>query len=380
MVSSLSKQPLKYKPTMSRTVISRKNLALSILCILTLLSMPFPEAIPKQAYAAETCLNFLIINNSTIDGEFKMSGISSTHNVSSNGLQFSFFVYDGEIGDVIQGSISASDGTTMYFSFELTQPGEFNQSLILYTTHIFDFGSTGDRWDIEITDIPDGVGVGSVIGSMFTGGSQVCNNDTSTIFRESDSDPFPSIIHDLPEDYTLLYPINQTISIIENVTDSPMDNEIDTLTPSVIQPQQDIIIDRPRNDISTHGLEILKAVQDFLNGDNPNANSRHGVGFSSQESQRERYNKNQDAKLKTVEIYQAVWIAEHIDILKRNTAIYDTVPYLGELGQPRLNPADKTTIIWVDVPVYNITPDIINHSAIHDLITQDEKEDRRPVR
>lgn len=379
MVSLFSKQPLKY-PTTSRTVISRKNLALSILCILTLLSMPFPEAIPNQAYASETCLNFLIINNSTIDGEFKMSGISSTHNISSNGLQFSFFVYDGEIGDVIQGSIFTSDGTTMYFSFELTQPGEFNQSLILHTTHVFDFGSTGDRWDIEITDIPDGVEVESVIGSMFTGGSRVCSDDTSGIFRESGSDPFPSIIHDLPEDYTIpSYSTNQTINIIENVTGSSMDNEIDTLTSNVTQPQQDIIIDRPRNNISMHGLEILKAVQDFLNGDNPNANSRHGVGFSGQESQRDRYNKSQDAKLKTVEIYQAVWIAEHIDILKRNTAIYDNIPYLAEYGQPRLDPTDKTKIIWVDVPVYNITPDIINHSAIHDLITHDE-EDRRPIR
>ena len=303
--------------------------------------------------------------------------------VSSDGLQFSFFVYDGKIGDVIQGSISASDGTTMYFSFELIQPGEFNQSLILYTTHIFDFGSTGDRWDIEITDIPDGVGVGSVIGSMFTGGSQICNNDTSTIFRESDTSPFLSIIRDLPEDYIIpSYPSNQTINVIENVTDSSMTNEIEIniniLTSNVTQPQQDIIIDRPRNDISMHGLEILKAVRDFLEGNNPNANSRHGVGFGGQESQRDRYNKSQDAKLKTVEIYQAVWIAEHIDILKRNTAIYDTVPYLGELGQPRLDPADKTKIIWVDVPMYNIEPEIVDNSAIHNLITQDE--DRRPVK
>ena len=376
MVFLFSKQPLKYPPRASRTVISSKNLTLSVLCILTLLSMPFPEVIPNPAYASETCLNFLIINNSTIDGKFKMSGTSSTHNILSNGLQFSFFVYDGEIGDVIQGSLSANDGTTMYFSFELTQPGEFNQSLILYTTHVFDFGSTGDRWNIEITDIPDGVGVGSVIGSMFIGGSQVCNNDTSAIFRESGNRPFQSIMHDIPEDHSIpLYPTNQTINVIENVTNSSMTNEIEietsTLTSNVTQPQQDIIIDRPRNNISIHGLEILKAVQDFLDGNNPNANSRHGVGFSGQESQRDRYNKSQDAKLKTVEIYQAVWIAEHIDILKRNTAIYDNVPYLAEYGQPRLDPTDKTKIIWVDVPVYNITPMLVDHSAIHNLITQD---------
>ena len=380
MVSSLSQQPLKYPPTISRNSISQKNLALSILCILTLASMPFPEAIPNPAYASETCLNFLIINNSTIDGKFKMSGISSTHNVSSNGLQFSFFVYDGEIGDVIQGYISASDGTTMYFNFELTQPGEFNQSLILYTTHVFDFGSTGDLWDIEITDIPDGVGVGSVIGSMFTGGSQICNNDTTGIFNESDTDPFPSIIYTQPEDHNIpSYQINQTINIIENVTNSGdiPEVEINTLTSNVTQ--QDIPIYEIPDNISIHGQEILKAVQDFLEGNNPNANSRHGVGFGGQESQRERYNKNQDVKLKTVEIHQAIQIAEHIDILKRNTAIYDTVPYLGELGQPRLDPTDKTKIIWVDVPVYNIEPEIVDNSAIHNLITQDE-EDRRPVK
>ena len=156
--------------------------------------------------------------------------------------------------------------------------------------------------------------------------------------------------------------------------------EVNTLTSNVTQPQQDIPIDRPTNNISVHGQEILKAVQDFIDGNNPNANSRHGVGFSGQESQRDRYNKSQDAKLKTVEIYQAVWIAEHYDIMKRNTAIYDTVPYLAEHGQPRLDHADKTKIIWVDVPVYNIAPEIVDHSAIHNLITQDEEEDRKPVR
>ena len=384
MVSSFSKQPLRYPPTALQTVISRKNLALLILCVLTLSSMPFPEPIPNSAYASETCLNFLIINNPTIDGKFKMSGISSTHEISSNGLQFSFFVYDGEIGDVIQGSISASDDTTMYFRFELTQPGEFNQSLQIHTTHVFDFGSTGNRWDIEITDIPDGVGVGSIIGSMFTGGSQVCSNNTSAIFRESDTSPFPSIIRDLPEDHSIpLYPNNQTINVIGNVTDSSMTNEVEIgvniLTSNVTHPQRYVPFDRPTNNISMPGQEILTAVQNFIDSSNPNANSRHGVGFSGQESQRDRYNKSQDAKLKTVEISQAVWIAEHYDIMKRNTAIYDNVPYLAEHGQPRLDPTDKTKIIWVDVSVYDIAPVIADYSAIYNLITPDE-EDRRPVR
>ena len=388
MISSFSKQPLKYPLTTFQTSISRKNLALSILCILTLLNMPFPEAIPKPAYASETCLNFLIINNPMIDGKFKMSGTSSTHEISSNGLQFFFFVYDGGIGDIIQGSISTNDGTTMYFSFELTQPKQFNQSMQIHTTHIFDFGSTGDRWTIEITDIPDGVGVGSVIGSMFTGGSQVCSNDTQAIFRESDINSFLSVVYEQTDDRNVSshqnISNNQTINTIKNVTNNiiienvPDMNDTNTLTINNIQEEYSTI-NKPDYNISIHGQEILKAVQDFIDGNNPNANSRHGVGFGGQESQRERYNKNQDIKLKTTEIYKAVWIAEHHDIMKRNTAIYDNVPYLTEHGQPRLDPNNKTKIIWVDVPVYNVTQPIVDHSAIHNLITPDE-EDRRPIK
>ena len=123
------------------------------------------------------------------------------------------------------------------------------------------------------------------------------------------------------------------------------------------------------NSRSAHSQEILDAYAAHKAGNNPYANSRHGVGYSGQQSQVDRHNKSREAARKTTEIYQAVQIAEHQDIEKRYDAIHDNIPHQAQYGQPRLDPSDHTKIKWVDVPVYPVSPKISNPFAVHDLVT-----------